>query len=230
MTNSRVSIDDAKNMIYRSPVLFFDFDGTLVNLDTLNVESFKYVFRSMFEFDFTKEDFMKYVSGRSSENGIRKYLEINGITDYSGKDLNNMFNMYKDKLIDEEIDSKVYLTNGVEEFLKYYNFKRLIIVTSSRREYVERILGYFDILKYFEKIFDRLDTVRGKPNPLPYENAIKYANITGEGVGFEDSFYGLQSSKGAGLFTIGIQNTGWNDEFVYELADSVISDYRSLIS
>ena len=49
-----------------------------------------------------------------------------------------------------------------------------------------------------------------------------------ECVAFEDSF-GLQSAKGAGIFTIGILNSGWNDDFVYQLSDFVIDDYRVLI-
>ena len=46
---------------------------------------------------------------------------------------------------------------------------------------------------------------------------------------FEDSFFGLQSAKGAGIFTIGILNRGWNDDFVYQLSDFVIDDYNKLI-
>jgi len=60
---------------------------------------------------------------------------------------------------------------------------------------------------------------------------MKYLGYTeDECVVFEDSFFGLQSAKGTGIFTIGILNKGWNDDFVYQLSDFVIEDYRSLIS
>ncbi len=62
---------------------FFDFDGTLVNLDKLNVDSFALVFKEMFSIDFSREDFMKYISGRGSKNGIVEYLETKGIKDFS---------------------------------------------------------------------------------------------------------------------------------------------------
>lgn len=50
-----------------------------------------------------------------------------------------------------------------------------------------------------------------------------------ECMAFEDSLFGLMSAKGADLYTVGILNDGWNDEFVYDLADVVIEDYGELI-
>ena len=122
---------------------------------------------------------------------------------------------------------------SIKEFLKDSNVKtkKKIIVTSSRKDFVEYILKYFDIYKYFDKVIDRFDVVRGKPDSEGYFKGMKYLGYTeDECVVFEDSFFGLQSAKGTGIFTIGILNKGWNDDFVYQLSDFVIEDYRSLIS
>lgn len=48
MKNSRVGLEGAKEVVNSAKVFLFDFDGTLVNLDTLNVDSFTYVFKRMF--------------------------------------------------------------------------------------------------------------------------------------------------------------------------------------
>lgn len=229
MKESRVSIEETIERVRNAKAYLFDFDGTLVNLDNLNVDGFVYVFKKMFNLDFTKDDFMKYVSGKSSERGLKEYLDINGIKEFDSQELNSMFNMHKEKLLKEKIDSEVYLLPGIRGFLEYYKGRRMVIVTSSKRNYVEDILSYYN-LTGFEKVFDRYDVVRGKPDPLPYENAVEYIGLSkDECIVFEDSFYGLQSSKGAGLFTVGVLNIGWNDDFVYDLADFVIQDYRDII-
>jgi beta-phosphoglucomutase-like phosphatase (HAD superfamily) len=60
--------------------------------------------------------------------------------------------------------------------------------------------------------------------------AIEYTGLDDdECIAFEDSLFGLRSAQAAELFTIGILNDGWNDEFVYELADIVIESYEELL-
>ena len=232
MKRSRVELEQAKGMIDSAKVFLFDFDGTLVNLDKLNVDGFSLVFKEMFDLDFTRADFMKYISGRGSENGLREYLGVHGIKDFSSKELNDRFYVHKNRLIEEKLEEEVYLLPGIKEFLEHFkdSGKRNIVVTSSRREHVERMLTYFGVYNHFEIVFDRYNVVKGKPDPEPFEKAMVYAKIQKEEcVAFEDSFYGLQSSKGAGLFTIGVLNDGWNDDFVYTLADYVIGKYTDLI-
>jgi HAD superfamily hydrolase (TIGR01509 family) len=157
---------------------------------------------------------------------------VYGIKEFSGEEINEQFYIHKKRLIEENLEEEVYLLPGIEKFLENFKNtgKRNIVVTSSRVEHVERMLTHFKIYGYFEKVFDRYMVVRGKPDPQPYLNAIEYADVNvQECIAFEDSFYGLQSAKGADLFTVGILNRGWNDDFVYELSDFVVDDYGKLI-
>jgi len=230
---NRFSIEDVKKRVIESKGLLFDFDGTLVNLDKLNVDAFALVFKEMFGLDFTKDEFMTYISGRGAKNGIVEYLNRHGIEDFSSEEINRQFYIHKKGLIEEEIDDEIYLLPGIKKFLEYdrNKGKRKIIVTSSREEHVKRMLTHFNLLNHFEKVFDRNSVVRGKPAPDGYLDGLKYLNLNiDECIAFEDSFYGLQSSKGAGLFTIGILNRGWNDDFVYQLSDYVIESYTELIT
>ena len=224
-------MEEVKKKIENVRVFLFDFDGTLVNLDKLNVDGFAIVLKDMFNLEFTREDFMKYVSGKGAKGGLIQYLNERGFKDFSTKEIIHQYYVHKKRLIEEQLDEEIYLIPGIERFLKHYDGqKRRIIVTSSREEHVKRILTHFRIYDNFEKIFDRFDVVRGKPAPEAYQQAMEYAGVNStQCIVFEDSFYGLQSAKGAGLFTIGILNRGWNDDFVYQLADFVISDYMEFL-
>jgi len=64
---NRIDIKDVKKKVGEAKGFLFDFDGTLVNLDKLNVDSFALVLKDMFGLDFTKEDFMRYISGMGLE-------------------------------------------------------------------------------------------------------------------------------------------------------------------
>ncbi len=230
--NNKFTIEEVRKLVSDSKALLFDFDGTLVNLDKLNVDSFALVFKEMFSIDFTREDFMKYISGRGSKNGIVEYLETKGIKDFSGTEINNQFYTHKKRLIEERIDNEIYLLPGIKDFLNNSKIKekRKIIVTSSRKEHVKKMLTHFNLFDNFETVIDRYDVVRGKPDPECFLKGLEYLGLpSSQCLVFEDSFYGLQASKGADIFTIGILNDGWNEDFVYQLSDFVIENYSVLI-
>lgn len=230
--NNKFTIEEVRKLVSDSKALLFDFDGTLVNLDKLNVDSFALVFKEMFSIDFTREDFMKYISGRGSKNGIVEYLQTKGIKEFSGVEINNQFYSHKKRLIEERIDNEIYLLPGIKDFLNNSKIKekRKIIVTSSRKEHVKKMLTHFGIWNHFETVIDRYDVIRGKPDPECFLKGIEYLGLpSSQCLVFEDSFYGLQASKGADIFTIGILNDGWNEDFVYQLSDFVIENYSVLI-
>lgn len=228
-----IDIKDVKRKVEEAKGFLFDFDGTLVNLDKLNVDAFALVFKDMFDLEFTKDDFMTYISGRGSKNGLVEYLGMKGIKDFSPEEINRQFYIHKKRFIEEEIDDEIYLLPGIREFLEYEenSKKRNVIVTSSREEHVKRMLTHFKLFNSFEKVFDRFTVVRGKPASEGFLKGIEYLGLkVEECIAFEDSFYGLQAAKGAGLYTIGILNRGWNDDFVYQLSDFVIESYTELIT
>ncbi len=92
------------------------------------------------------------------------------------------------------------------------------------------MLTHFNLFDNFETVIDRYDVVRGKPDPECFLKGLEYLGLrSSQCLVFEDSFYGLQASKGADIFTIGILNDGWNEDFVYQLSDFVIENYSVLI-
>jgi beta-phosphoglucomutase len=226
------NLPKAKQLVQERKAFLFDFDGTLVNLDKLNVDSFKILFKDEFNLEFTRDDFMQYVSGRGSKDGIKKYLETKGVKEFDVENLSNQFSIKKRDLIENNLEEEVFLIPGIDTFLKHLsaNNKRMVVVTSSHYMYVKKILRYFGLFGYFEKIYDRGSVENGKPNPDIFLKGIKYTGLNSEEcIAFEDSLFGLKSAKGADLYTVGILNEGWNEDFVYDLADVVIENYEELI-
>jgi HAD superfamily hydrolase (TIGR01509 family) len=226
------NLPKAKQLVQEMKAFLFDFDGTLVNLDKLNVDSFKILFKDEFNLEFTREDFMQFVSGKGSKDGIKNYLDTKGIKEFNVENLSNQFSIKKRDLIKNHLEEEVLLLPGIDIFLKYLseNDKKMLVVTSSHYTYVKKILGYFGLFGYFEKIYDRGTVNKGKPDSEIFLQAIKYTGLNSEEcIAFEDSLFGLKSAKGADLYTVGILNEGWNDSFVYDWADVVIEDYEQLI-
>ncbi len=228
----RNPLNRARALVQEREGFLFDFDGTLVNLDKLNLDSFKEVFKKKFGLVFTKDDFMQYISGRGSKDGMTMYLDNLDIEDYDVDELNREFSSVKKDLIENHLEEEVFLIPGIGEILEYLskNKKRMIVVTSSQYDYVKKILRHFNLFYYFEKIYDRGSVRRSKPDPEMFLQGVKYTGLSKEEcIAFEDSLFGLESAKGADLYTIGILNEGWNEEFVYDLADVVIQNYEELI-
>jgi beta-phosphoglucomutase len=226
------NLPKAKQLVQERKAFLFDFDGTLVNLDKLNVDSFKILFKDEFNLEFTRDDFMQYVSGRGSKDGIKKYLETKGVKEFDVENLSNQFSIKKRDLIENHLGEEVFLIPEIDTFLKYLskNDKQMVVVTSSHYTYVKKILRHFGLFGYFEKIYDRGSVENGKPNPDIFLQGIKYTGLNSEEcIAFEDSLFGLKSAKGADLYTVGILNEGWNEDFVYDLADVVIVNYEELI-
>jgi HAD superfamily hydrolase (TIGR01509 family) len=226
------NLQRAKQYVKEREGFLFDFDGTLVNLEKLNLDSFKIIFKKEHDLEFTKDDFMKYISGRGSKDGISMYLDSLDITDYDVGKLGSEYNRVKKNLIDEHLEEEVFLIPGIENFLEYLSKKekRLLVVTSSKYDYVKKILGYFGLFEYFEKVYDRGTVEKSKPDPEMFLKGVKYTGLEVDNcIAFEDSLFGLLSAKNANLFTVGILNEGWNEEFVYELGDVVIESYEELI-
>jgi len=226
------NLSAAKLRVKNAKAFIFDFDGTIANLDGLNVEGFKALFERHFGLSFTEKDFMKYVSGKGSTDGIKEYLAAYEIFEYEIDELSSIFNNKKKDLLKNRVGSVIYLLPGVERFLEYIaNSERpMVIATSSRYEYVMKVLTHFGIDRYFKEIFDRQSVVNSKPAPDVFLKAIKSTGfVIDKCVAFEDSRYGLTAAKAAGLYTVGILNKGWNDDFVYELADVVVEDYKLLL-
>ncbi|MEI7510652.1 MAG: HAD family phosphatase [Candidatus Peregrinibacteria bacterium] len=99
------------------------------------------------------------------------------------------------------------------------------IVTNCMAFEVDLTLRHVHLYEHFETIISRSTPgiERGKPHPDMYEKAAEYLSVSPKTcIAFEDSETGLESAKGAGMFTVALDRHGDLDT---RLADKVITSF-----
>lgn len=101
-------------------------------------------------------------------------------------------------------------TPNIDELINHLKARgfKLGLVSSSRRKWIDMVLGRLNIENDFDFILslnDRKD-LKSKPHPDGYIEAIKYLHCTSETtIVLEDSNAGIQSAKSSGAYTIGFK-------------------------
>ena len=96
------------------------------------------------------------------------------------------------------------------------------IASGALRHEIEAILARNGLARHFRFIVASGDTPRSKPHPDPYRRAAELHGIQpGECIAIEDSRWGIESAKAAGLRCVGITQTYGAGEL--SQADAVIT-------
>lgn len=176
-------------------VLFFDFDGTLV-------DSIPILRKAYFDFltsrglEGSEEEFQKFNGPKIAE--IIQLVKSTYSLPESVEELEKSFTERLKKLYAEEI--KLY--PGVLEVIKCAHQKhmRLFVVTSASSEFASTLLEKFRIRQFFQKIISAETVQNGKPHPEIYKAALKSATCyPDEVLAFEDSQNGIRSATAAGI-------------------------------
>ncbi len=139
----------------------------------------------------------------------------------------------KQELITERLDAfernmAFRFVTGFEAFVNDLRAQgvKTAVVTSSNRQKMEAV--YVEC-PGFKQLFDAIltaeDFAKSKPDPDCYlKAAARFDAKPSECVVFEDSFNGLKSGRGAGMFVVGLSTTN-PSEAISPLSDVVIGNY-----
>lgn len=203
--------------------ILFDLDGTLINTNTLILETFKYVLNDSLGIKAEDDELIKYF-GEPLNYTMSRYCEEK--TD----ELVNSYIEYCATIHDDY--AKEY--DGVEEALielKNRGYK-LAVVTSKRRNTALRGLKLFHLEKYFDVIITPEDTETHKPNPEPVLKALELLNIKpDEAIMIGDSHNDILSGKAANTKTCLVKYTFIPLQGLLKYKpDYVIDDMRELLN
>ncbi|WP_440055216.1 HAD family hydrolase [Pseudoalteromonas sp. T1lg65] len=183
--------------------VLFDFDGTLVDSETLHYESWKQVLEP-YRVHYDEATFCDEFSGVPTLQAAAILNQRHGLQ-RSAEDLctekNDLFvktaASLKPKLMP-------FAKDIVELAAQQY---RLALVTGSSRAEALPVLEYYGLTDYFQVIVTKDDVENPKPHPEPYLRALSLLELPSqEGIAIEDTSTGLQSAKGAGLRAVAVPN------------------------
>ena len=182
--------EDVNNYINNTKFLLFDLDGTLVNTDYIYIKVWKQILKR-FNIICDNKFFDYFIKGKSDSIFLNNFFP-----NISDKEISHISNE-KDILFIEYLSKENnILFDGVYDMFETNKFNKIAIVTSCNKKAAKFILEKTGLNKYIDLIIASEDCINHKPNPEPYNNTLKYFNVSNyDNVFiFEDSFSGYSSA------------------------------------
>lgn len=210
----------------RKKAFLWDFDGVLVDSMSLHVKLGVQVCREQgIQLSPNEVELLGNMPDMQAFGEI-----VNGI----GKGPLNVQRLAqaKEELYLQCAPSQVGLMTGALEFLHQSRelFPSLALVTSNERKVVHRILRVRDLFRYFDVVVTGDDCTRTKPDPEPYQHAIRLLGVEPAAcIALEDTAGGVQSARAAGCSVIGILTTHTADVLASAGAQLLVSEFREIL-
>ena len=191
--------------------IVFDFDGVIADSEPLHLRAFQ---RTLAEHDLTltAADYYSAYLGYDDAGVFAAVARDRGVA-LTGQQLNALVEK-KGAYIQELLKAGEVLFPGAANFIRQAAAAVPIAIASgAQRHEIEEILDATQLRGCFVTIVAAGDTVRGKPAPDPYARAFQLlqrahgATVPERCVAIEDSRWGLESARGAGLRCVGVTNS-----------------------
>jgi HAD superfamily hydrolase (TIGR01509 family) len=186
--------------LYRA--LLFDLDGTLAETDSLHLPTWVDALEP-YGVEVDEEFYKESISGRSTGEIVRDLLP--DLTDEEGRSIGDA----KEASFRERA-AELEPLPGLVDFVKLGRERgmHIALVTNAPEENVEAILPALKLRDFFDTVVLADDVEAVKPDPAPYNAALKKTGVPAEeALAFEDSVSGISSSVAAGIPTVGIAST-----------------------
>ncbi|WML38374.1 HAD family hydrolase [Neobacillus sp. OS1-2] len=182
--------------------VIFDFDGTIIDTETIWFHVFQELLEEKFKLDLPLEEFAKSIG--TTDDEFFQYIE-----NQTGMkmNLNEINTLAKERFLEKK--GILEVREGVKEKLdeaKGLGYK-IGLASSSSREWVEGFLRQFELWEYFSVIKTSEDVEKVKPDPELYLKALEELQVEPqEALAIEDSVNGALAAIEAGMTCIVIPN------------------------
>jgi beta-phosphoglucomutase len=204
--------------------IVFDFDGVLADSEPLHLRAYQQVL-SRFGVTLSRDDYYANYLGYDDEGVFAQLTARHGIQvdDQGICELIDEKTRVFDSTIEAGIESGAILYPGAAACIELMASRYpLGIASGALRHEIEAILRGARLEQYFQFIVASGETAEGKPAPDPYRRAAELHSLpASQCVAIEDSRWGIESAKSAGLACVGITTT-YSSEYL-TAADRIIT-------
>ena len=219
--------------------VIFDFDGVITDSEVLHLRAFN---RSLAPYGIeisTKDYYANYLG--YSDFDCYKALIDNGVLKIEPQQITNVVKK-KSKIFEELTKTEGRTIEGVHEFLRMLECNKvpMAICSGSLMAEIEVILDEAKLRQFFVVIVSAEQVKKGKPSPEGFLLTLQKLNKTvipakagthspiaaNECIVIEDSRWGLQAARAAGIHTIAVTNS--YDAAQLTLAEKVVARLNEL--
>lgn len=182
--------------------VIFDFDGTIIDTESLWFQMYKEVLADEYKIDLTLEEFAKCIG--TKDDVLYEFINTQATNPVNRVEIEtkvkNKVQMLKETLI---------LREGVYDLIQEVKGLglKIGIASSSSRSWIDEFLTKFNLHQFFDVIKTSEHVENVKPDPALYIKAIENLGVRpNEAIAIEDSVNGSLAAVKAGLKCIVIPN------------------------
>jgi HAD superfamily hydrolase (TIGR01509 family) len=205
--------------------IVFDFDGVLADSEPLHLRAYQEVLAAMGSALPREEYYARYLG--FDDRGVFRALASDRGWALTEAAIGELIDE-KTRALAEIVTGTDVLYAGAVECVQRLGARwPLGIASGALRHEIDAILKHRALDGYFRFIVASGDTPSGKPSPDPYTEAARLHGVDPAScVAIEDSRWGIESAKAAGLWCIGITHTYPVPELMG--ADTIVSSLDEL--
>jgi beta-phosphoglucomutase len=229
--------------------VIFDFDGVITDSEILHFRAFNQVL-GQYGIELTKQEYYKTYLGFNDADCYGKLIQ-QGLLKAEQEQIGNLIEEKK-HIYKELAKTEGKMIEGVRDFLTLLeeNSIPMAICSGSLLTEVEMVLEDTGLRHLFEEIVSGEQVKKGKPDPEGFLLTLERLNsnaslaqagnqndiLPGECIVIEDSHWGLEAAKAAGMHTIAVTNSygaeqlGMAEKIVNQLNELSIDDLQQLCS
>lgn len=200
--------------------LLFDLDGTLADTDPIHRQVWADLLRP-YGYEVNATFYEQHISGRLNPDIVQALLP------HLSPAAERQFSADKEAQF-RQAATQLKPLAGLLDLLAWAQQQALAtaLVTNAPRDNTEFMLNTLALANQFHPVVVAAELPQGKPDPLPYQEALRHLEIAPEeALVFEDSATGVRSAVAAGVVTIGVATSHRPDHLLELGASLVITDF-----
>jgi len=190
----------------------FDFDGVIANSEPLHFRAFGDVLADE-DVPLTESDYYSRYLGYDDQ-GVFEAIAVDRAVVWSTRQIADLVARKAARLLDLERGGSLLFPGAVSAVRRLAAACPLAIASGARRPEIVRVLDGAGLAAHFTAIVSCEDTAAGKPAPDPYRRALELLSratgapiAPGDSVAVEDSRWGIESARAAGMLTVAVTHT-----------------------